>query len=425
MTRTKALSTAALLLTVLLLPLATSAADSTVTVNTTWSGTVSLSGNVTVASGATLVVAPGTEVDAGSFSIVVEGTLEADQASFFSSVTPVTQGSHGQGLWPGIIVEPGGVVDLNEVMISNASAGVLVKGNLSATNVVFNDAYRGISVVGGHATVNDFTANRMDYEALYVESGTLSLETGLANEVAVGLANHGDANLSDFTVREAGVGVQSQAGIMELHGLGLVNASVGIATVSGAQTNISSVQAAGLALALDLSDADDFTLADAQLAGHRLAVAQGATDFVLHDLAFTGNLNETRPAMDVRCDGECRLQTASILNTNLGLAWSGSGTFSMENVSVSSTLQAVEAAGDGSPQWVNLSVQSDDTGIVLQTPSSSLTDVDVELTAPGVGMDVLGGHHVWSNILIHKPFMSADQTSVSYTHLTLPTNREV
>ena len=146
-------------------------------------------------------------------------------------------------------------------------------------------------------------------------------------------------------MREAGVGVQSQAGIMELHGLGLVNASVGIATVSGAQTNISSVQAAGLALALDLSDADDFTLADAQLAGHRLAVSQGATDFVLHDLAFTGNLNETQPAMDVRCDGECRLQTASILNTNLGLAWSGSGTFSMENVSVSSTLQAVEAAG--------------------------------------------------------------------------------
>ena len=412
MTRTKALSTAALLLTVLLLPFVTSAADSTVTVNTTWSGTVSLSGNVTVASGATLVVAPGTEVDAGEFSIVVEGTLEADQASFFSSVTPLTQGSHGQGIWPGIVVESGGVVDLNEVMISNASAGVLVKGNLSATKVVFNDAYRGISVVGGHATVNDFTANRMDYEALYVESGTLYLETGLANEVAVGLANHDYANLTDFTVREAGVGVQSQAGIMELHGLGLVNASVGIATVSGAQTNISSVQGSGLALGMDLGDADDFTLVNGQFTGQRFIVGQGATAFNIHDTVFAGDLNETRAAVDVRCDGQCSMHTASLVNTAIGMTWSGAGTSIMENVSVSSSLQAVEAAGTGTPQWANLTLQSDHTGLVLQTTSSSLTDINVGLTAPGVGIDVLGGQHSWSNVLIHKPFMSSDQTSV-------------
>lgn len=412
MTRTKALSTAALLLTVLLLPFAASAADSTVTVNTTWSGTVSLSGNVTVASGATLVVAPGTEVDAGEFSIVVEGTLEADQASFFSSVTPITQGSHGQGLWPGIVVEPNGVVELNEVTVSNASAGVLVKGNLSATKVVFNDAYRGISVVGGHASVNDFTANRMDYEALYVESGTLSLETGLANEVAVGLANHDDANLTDFTVREAGVGVQAQAGIMELHGLGLVNASVGIATVSGAQTNISSVQGSGLALGMDLGDADDFTLVNGQFAGQRFIVGQGTTAFNIHDTVFSGDLNETRAAVDVRCDGQCSLHTASLVNTAIGMTWSGSGTSIMENVSVSSSLQAVEAAGTGTPQWANLSVQSDNTGIVLQTTSSSLTDINVGLTAPGVAMDVLGGQHVWADVLLHKPFMSSDQSSV-------------
>ena len=92
-----------LLLLVSLLPVATGA-DSTVSVDATWSGDVVLTGNVTVASGVTLTVSPGTIVDAKSYSIVVEGTMVADQTSFFSSIVPETQGSHGQGLWPGLVV---------------------------------------------------------------------------------------------------------------------------------------------------------------------------------------------------------------------------------------------------------------------------------------------------------------------------------
>ena len=99
----RALSIASLLLTVLLLPMV-SGADSTVSVNTTWSGNMVLSGNVTVASGATLTVSPGASIDAKDYSIVVEGTMVANQAHFYSSTVPETQGSHGQGLWSGIEV---------------------------------------------------------------------------------------------------------------------------------------------------------------------------------------------------------------------------------------------------------------------------------------------------------------------------------
>ena len=61
----------ALLLTVLLLPMV-NGADSTVSTNTTWSGDMVLTGNVTVASGATLTVSPGTTVDARDYAIIVE-----------------------------------------------------------------------------------------------------------------------------------------------------------------------------------------------------------------------------------------------------------------------------------------------------------------------------------------------------------------
>ena len=73
MTRTTAAGIAGLLLTVLLLPFV-SGADSTVTVNTTWSGQLTLTGNVTVASGATLTVEPGTAVDALSLIHISEPT---------------------------------------------------------------------------------------------------------------------------------------------------------------------------------------------------------------------------------------------------------------------------------------------------------------------------------------------------------------
>ena len=186
-----------LLLLVVALPMGV-AVDSTVSVDTVWTGDMVLSGNVTVASGATLTVEPGARVDARSYSINVEGTMVVDQALFYSSVIPQTQGSHGQGLWPGLVVETGGLLNLTDTTVANASAGVLARGAFTATDVVFNDAYRGLSVVGGSATGQGWEANRIDYEAVYAQSGTLNLTQAHVHEVAVGLANHALATVEDF-----------------------------------------------------------------------------------------------------------------------------------------------------------------------------------------------------------------------------------
>ena len=418
------MSIASLLLTVLLLPMV-SGADSTVSVNTTWSGNTVLTGNVTVASGATLTVSPGASIDAKDYSIVVEGTMVADQAHFYSSSIPETQGSHGQGLWSGIEVAAGATATFTSVAVSNASAGVLVQGTFSGEDVVFSDAYRGLSVMGGTAVVDGFEAYRIDYEAVYVESGSLNLSDATAEEVAVGLANHGQANVSDLIVSEAGVGVQSQAGVLTLTGLAVFNASVGIATVSGASTHLSSVTGSGMALVVDAGDADDFAIDTASVHGERMLVGQDVSAFVLNEIGFTSTLSsELRPVFDVRCEGTCHLKNSTFDSAPVGLAWSGSGTSVMEHVDVGATGQAVQATGAGHAVWSNITASTSTTGLSVQTPTSSLTDVDITLTSSdAVGVDLLGGQHVLSDVDVHKPFASSDRTSVGlhgwYADLTV------
>lgn len=409
-----AFSMVALLLTVLILPMV-NGADSTVSTNTTWSGDMVLSGNVTVASGATLTVSPGTTVDAKDYAIIVEGTLLAQQASFFSTIVPETQGSHGQGLWPGIVVEVGGQANLTEVSVANASAGVLVRGDFNGTNVVFNDAYRGLSVMGGEAVINGFEANRMDYEAVYVETGELDFTDGTATEVAIGLANHATANVTEFDVYEAGVGVQSYDGSLDMTGLGVYNASVGFATASGASSLVHTFTGTGLALAIDAGDADDFALHTAQLSGERMVVGQGVSSMHLEDVEFIStSSDEMRPVFDVRCDGACTLENSVIDGQpRVGVSWSGTGTSEMQNVSVFAAEQAVDATGSGHAAWTNLTVNASQTGVSVQTPTSDLSNVQVELTSSdGVGLDVLGGVHDWAEITVEKAFASTDQTSI-------------
>ena len=404
----------ALLLTVLLLPMV-NGADSTVSTNTTWSGDMVLTGNVTVASGATLTVSPGTTVDARDYAIIVEGTLMAEQASFYSSIVPETQGSHGQGLWPGIVVEVGGQANLTETTVANASAGVLVRGDFNGTDVVFNDAYRGLSVVGGEAVITGFEANRMDYEAVYVETGILDFTDGTATEVAVGLANHDTATVAEFTVYEAGVGVQSYDGTLDMTDIGVYNASVGFATASGASSLVHTFTGTGLALAIDAGDADDFVVHTAQLTGERMVVGQGVSSMHLEAVEFTSaSSDELRPAFDIRCDGVCTLENSVIDGQpRVGVSWSGTGTSEMQNVSVFAAEQAVGATGSGHAAWTNVTVNASQTGVSVQTPTSALSNVQIELTSSdGVGLDVLGGVHDWDDITVEKAFASTDQTSI-------------
>jgi hypothetical protein len=91
-------------------------ADTTISTSTTWSSDdYILQGNVTISSGTTLTIDDISTVDAKTYSILVEGVLRASNTTFFSSEPPLTGGSQGQGMWPGIHVAPGGSVYLDDV----------------------------------------------------------------------------------------------------------------------------------------------------------------------------------------------------------------------------------------------------------------------------------------------------------------------
>lgn len=159
--------------------------------------------------------------------------------------------------------------------------------------------------MGGDAVATGLEANRMDYEAVYVESGSLNLTDATATEVAVGLANHAQASVVELTVSEAGVGAQSLGGDLYLSGFAVHNASVGFATVAGADTTLRMFSGTGLALAVDASDTDGLNLSGAMLSGERFLVGQGVASMMVHDVGFVATSVDSRSAMDVRCDGTC------------------------------------------------------------------------------------------------------------------------
>ena len=389
------------------------AADSTVTVNTTWSGNVILEGNVTVDQGATLTLEPGTTVDAKTYSLTVEGTLDADQASFFSSTAPLTQGSHGQGLWIGLVIAPTGTATLDDVSISNASAALRVEGTLTANGLILNDAYRGIAVHGGTAVVDDLTARGMDYEAVYLDSGSLTLSNAEMTDTAVGLDSSGTAIVTGIDVSHTGIGVRAHAGSLHVDGLELDDVAVGIAANPGAAINISNVAGANLSIAIDAANSDNLKIHEAVLSGQRMLLGTSVSGFELHNVEFDATHQDTRYVVDMKCSGQCMYDGLNLLNASRGMSLSGSGTHELTNSHITARQQAIFASGAGHVDIINSNTVTDGVGINIQTPTSHLSSVDVSLGgAQSTGIDVLGGEHDWDGISIHKSFQSGDSSSV-------------
>lgn len=423
MRTTRAFLCVLLFLTASLSPLAMGS-DSTVGVNTLWDSDRTLTGNITVASGVTLTIGPDVEVDARSFSITVEGTLIADGGTFFSSVQPLTQGSHGQGLWPGIVVTSTGQATLGNTTVANASAGVTVYGQFNGNNLTINDAYRGVSSMGGITRLNDITLQRIDYEALYVQSGDL-VATGLhAREVAVGVESWTHTSASNLTIEEAGVGLRAQQGRLLVDDVAFENVSVGAASSSQSNLSITNLTGNGLGLAFDASNAVNFEVNHAQLNGQRLMVGQGAQLVNLQNLTFTAPGDEERYLVDLACVGVCSYDNVTVLGGTSAWAMSGTGTHQSTSMVVQTSNIGIDITGLGHANLDNLAVHAGETGLSISTPTSDIGSLHIHMNnAQSVALDVLGGSHEFDSLLLEKPFASTDATSVGlngwYANLTV------
>ncbi len=394
----------------LLLP--ANAADTTVNSETTWSGSVVLTGNVTVANGTTLTISSSTTIDGtNDHWIRVDGTLIAQDATFFSSQTPLTQGSHGAGLWVGLHISSTGHAVLNNVTIDNAKTAVRNEGTLTAADLTIDDAYIGINNAGA-AVLDRLTAHNIDYDVVRT-SGDLTIEEASMTNVAGGIISSGTSVVTDASFIQTGLALKATSGQMTATRVGFDTVTVGLASQAGATVDLSSVTGTQVALAVDAGDSDGLSLDNMVLEGHRLLLANGATMIAANDITFTSKLNETRPIIDQRCSGSCVWDLTTQPNTVWGAALSGSGTHGFHNPTIDSTQRNIDAAGTGEVSLSNLNLTGSDAAISLRGPDSQIDGATLSLLSPNaLGVDVLDGAHHWKDLEITKPYSSQDTTSI-------------
>ena len=410
--RALCLATLLLLTPLSLLATPATAVDTSVNVDTTWSGAIVLTGNVTVMNGSTLTLSPGTTVDGGDgYWIRVEGTLSASHSDFFSSQVPLTSGSHGAGLWTGIYVTNKGHAVLSEVTIENAKTGIKVEGNLSANKVTIKDSYIGINVIGS-ADITSLTAQHIDYEVLR-NSGFLNLSSGTFTDIAGGLWSTGISTVDTLAISQAGTGLRSTSGTLSATGIGFFDTTVAIASQQGASTTVDSITANNVALLIDAADSDDLTISSAAVSGQRLLLANGASTFSIDDVEFEGRLSQSLAVVDQRCTGTCSWSNIDISNATNGFFLSGQGNHSISNLDLSVVERGIEGTGDGHIILDIANLTAGTKGIEMRDPDSTFNEVIIEMTSSdSTAIDILDGNHQWSTVSASKAYVAQDTSSV-------------
>lgn len=388
------------------------ATDTSVNVDTTWSGDVVLNGNVTVMNGSTLTLSPGTTVDGGDgYWIRVDGTLDASNAHFFSSQTPVTAGSHGAGLWTGIYVASKGHAVLNDVVLENAKTAIKVDGQLSAFKTTIKDSYIGINVIGS-ADIDTITAEHIDYEVVR-NSGHLNLSSGTFTDVAGGVWSTGTSTVDTITISQAGTGLRSSSGSLSASGIGFFDTTVAVASQQGASTTVQSLTADNVALLIDAADSDDLTVSSGAVSGQRLLLANGASSFSIEDIVFEGRLSDTLAIIDQRCIGTCSWSNLEISNVTNGIFLSGSGNHSFSGLDITAAQRGIEGTGSGHIHLASTNLTAGTKGIEMRDPSSTFEQISISMTShASTALDVLDGDHQWTSISAVKGYLASDVSSI-------------
>ena len=387
-----------------------SAADSVINSDTEWSGEITLSGNVTVANGTTLTLMPGTTIDAKEYWISVEGTLYANDVFINSTLPSLTQGSHGAGLWVGIEVASNGHAVLQNVIIENAETGVLVEGTLQANQLVVNDSYIAINVIGS-SSVSDFTANHIDFDAIR-NSGTIDLDSATFDDIAIGVSNSGIFNGQDITITSSGVGLSGSNGDLIVNRVGISQTTVGIASVSGASVEVSNITGSDVILLVDAANSDDLQLNTAAVAGQRLLSANGASQYQLNDVRFQSSIDANRATIDSNCAGICQFNQLEVWDSNHIASLSGVGQHEFSTAELSGQDSGISASGQGFLNIESTNITSQKNALIISGPDSFIQDVDIEhLGSTSRAADVLGGTHNWNDVIITKTYNSFDSES--------------
>jgi hypothetical protein len=149
---------------------ATGKISGTITSDQSWSGTITITGNTTIAASATVTVAPGTMIEGKEGATVhVAGTLDIAGAKDAKvTILPV----QGTPTWPGFVADSGGTVSMTHVMGTNIATLVYCHAGATCSldHVEFSSMGNAV-VAEGKATI---TASRLTQ----VANGGITIQKG-------------------------------------------------------------------------------------------------------------------------------------------------------------------------------------------------------------------------------------------------------
>ena len=405
----------AVLLVLLMLGMSIStvtSSDSTISSSTTWSGTVVLSGNVTVDASTTLVLEPGTIVDAQSYWLQIDGVLEASDAQFMTSETSTSLGSSGAGLWGGIVVSSGASAILTNLTVSGAESALEVHGDVTVhESITISNSYIGFDIASsGTLDVENVTMSSIEIQSV-VNHGDLTIDTGAFSDTATGILSTQSLLANDVSFFETGVAIDVVSGTADITGLGLENVSVGIGSDAGASTTVSSIYGQHVALVIDGTDADDLTISNALISGERLL--WGSIESIsISDTNFTQE-QSGRSVVDLRCLIDCTFDNVYIHNADIGMDVDGSGITTLKDSQIHGNQLGIRASGTGQLVLESTTVVANETALAISSLDSDISQSTISLhDGNGPAVVLLEGEHQWNDVEISKPYSSLDTESM-------------
>lgn len=405
----------ALLLVLLMLGMSISSvasSDSTISSSTTWSGTVTLNGNVTVDSSSTLVLEPGTVVDAQSYWLQIDGVLEATDAQFMTSETSTSLGSSGAGLWGGIVISSGASAVLTNLTLSGAESALEVHGDVSIhESISISNSYIGFDITSsGTLDAENVTMSSIEIQSV-VNHGDLAIDTGSFTDTATGILSTNVLTANDLSFFETGVAIDIVSGTADITGLGLENVSVGIGSDAGASTMVTSIYGQHVALLVDGTDADDLTVSNALISGDRLL--WGSMESIsLSDMNFTQE-QPGRSVVDLRCLVDCTFENVYVHNADIGMDVDGAGTTTLTDSEIHGDQIGLRASGTGLLVVESTTIAANGTAVSISSLDSEITQSTISLhDGTGPAAHLLEGEHQWNDVEISKPYSSLDTQSL-------------
>jgi len=401
-----------LLISMLCVPLI-SANNSTISNDTTWSGIITLDSDIVVASGSKLTIEAGTLIDGGDgFAIEVYGTLIAESSHFYSSNTPTAQSSHGQGLWQGLVVKPGGSATITDVEIENTNAAIKSEGNLIVDNLTVRDSYIGIKNYG-IADINALQTESIDYEGI-MNIGFLTVTSANISNASTGIQSSGTLQVTNSNFRQIGAAISANAGEVMANKVHLDEVSVGLSSVAGVKFTASNISGNDVSLLIDMANSDDLTLSSIEVTGENFVKSNDASSTRISDIEFTAINPGQTPVVEQSCSGICIIDNLTIRDSIRGISFIGNGDHILVNSTINAVNYGMRSANLGTLSVNNLTVNSQNSGIIIRDSNSYFQgQTSIQMTGNDViGLDILGGTHNLERLSITKAYSNTDMSSV-------------